>query len=77
MQTNYNGSEIHRLKPMKEYDQAVFQRMYKICKPVIRNLVRQIDAKRFDLTPDIIQSYFGIKCYLYLISIMGPILKNI
>ncbi len=61
MQTNYNGSEIHRLKPMKEYDQAVFQRMYKICKPVIRNLVRQIDAKRFDLTPDIIQSYFWDK----------------
>lgn len=61
MQTNYNGSEIHRLKPMRDYDPKVFQRMYKICKPVIRNLVRQIDVKRFNLTPDIIQSYFWDK----------------
>ena len=32
-----NGSEIHRLKPMQEnYDKETFDRMYKICKPVIQ-----------------------------------------
>ena len=56
-----NGSELHRLKPMKEYDEATFNRLYKVCKPVIRNLTRQIDYKRFNLTPDIIQSYFWDK----------------
>lgn len=56
-----NGSELHRLKPMKEYDENVFNRMYKICKPVIRNLSRQIDYKRFNLTSDIINSYFWDK----------------
>ena len=33
-----NGSELHRLKPMQEYDEATFNRLYKVCKPVIRNL---------------------------------------
>lgn len=56
-----NGSELHRLKPMVEYDEAVFNRLYKICKPVIRNLTRQVDYKRFNLTPDIINSYFWDK----------------
>lgn len=56
-----NGSELHRLKPMQEYDEATFNRLYKICKPVIRNLSRQIDYKRFNLTPDIINSYFWDK----------------
>lgn len=61
MAETYNGSELHRLKPMKEYDPRVFNRLYKICKPVIRNLVRQIDARRFNLSPDIINSYFWDK----------------
>ena len=56
-----NGSELHRLKPMQEYDEATFNRLYKVCKPVIRNLTRQMDYKRFNLTPDIIQSYFWDK----------------
>lgn len=56
-----NGSELHRLKPMKDYDEATFNRLYKVCKPVIKNLTRQIDYKRFNLTPDIIQSYFWDK----------------
>jgi hypothetical protein len=46
---------------MQEYDEATFNRLYKVCKPVIRNLTRQIDYKRFNLTPDIIQSYFWDK----------------
>lgn len=56
-----NGSELHRLKPMNDYDREVFNRLYKICKPVIRNLTKQIDHKRFNLTPDIISSYFWDK----------------
>lgn len=56
---NYNGSELHRLKPMKEgYDESMFNRLYKICIPVINNLTRQIDYKRLGLTPDLIKSYF-------------------
>lgn len=57
-----NGSELHRLKTMQEnYDQQMFLRLYKVCKPVIRNLTRQIDYKRYNLTPDIISSYFWDK----------------
>jgi hypothetical protein len=56
-----NGSELHRLKPMQNYDEAMFNRLYKVCKPVIRNLTKQIDYKRFNLTPDIISSYFWDK----------------
>ena len=56
-----NGSELHRLKPMQDYDEAMFNRLYKVCKPVIRNLTKQIDYKRFNLTPDIISSYFWDK----------------
>lgn len=57
-----NGSELHRLKPMREgYDQQLFNRMYKVTRPVIRNLVRQIDHRRFNLTPDILASFFTDK----------------
>lgn len=57
-----NGSELHRLKTMQEnYDQQMFLRLYKVCKPVIRNLTKQIDYKRYNLTPDIISSYFWDK----------------
>lgn len=56
-----NGSELHRLKPMRDYDESMFNRLYKVCKPVIRNLTKQIDYKRFNLTPDIISSYFWDK----------------
>jgi len=58
----YQGSELHRLTPMQEgYDVELFNRLYKICKPVIRNLSKQIDCKRFNLTTDIIASYFWDK----------------
>lgn len=57
-----DGSELHRLKTMQEnYDQQMFLRLYKVCKPVIRNLTKQIDYKRYNLTPDIISSYFWDK----------------
>ena len=61
-QEHQQGSELHRLKPMKEgYDKKLFNKLYKVCKPIIRNLTRQIDYKRFNVTPDIIESYFWDK----------------
>lgn len=57
-----NGSEIHRLTEMpSDYDQELFNRLYKITRPVIRNLVRQIDHRRFNVSPDILASYFDDK----------------
>ena len=62
IRTEHHGSELHRLKTMQSnYDHDMFNRLYKICIPVIRNLTRQIDYKRFDVTPDIISSYFWDK----------------
>ena len=72
-----NGSELHRLKPMRDYDEAMFNRLYKVCKPVIRNLTKQIDYKRFNLTPDIISSYFWDKMLFVLISTTVLVVKNI
>ena len=59
--TKGDGSELHRLKPMKVYDEAVFARLYKVCKPVIRNLVKTIDARRYNVSSDIIASWFWDK----------------
>lgn len=54
-----DGSEIHRLMPMQEgYDERLFLKLYKLCKPVINNLVRGIDARRYNVSPDIIASQF-------------------
>lgn len=65
---NHRGSELHRLKTMPEnYDVNLFNQLYRVCKPVIRNLVKQIDCRRFNVTPDIIQSYFYDKM-LYVFS---------
>lgn len=60
--TNGQGSELHRLQPMRDdYDIELFNKLYKICKPVIRRLTKQIDCRRFNLTEDIINSYFWDK----------------
>lgn len=56
-----DGSELHRLKPMRDYDEKLFMRMYNICKPVINRLSRQVDPKRFNLTTDIIRDQFWDK----------------
>lgn len=54
-----DGSEIHRLKPMQEgYDERLFIKLYKLCKPVIKNLVRGIDVRRYNVSSDIISSQF-------------------
>lgn len=57
-----NGSEIHRLTGMPEdYDRELFARLYRVTRKPIRNLVRGIDARRFNVTPDILASYFDDK----------------
>lgn len=54
-----NGSEIHRLKPMqRDYDVKLFNKLFKLVQPVIRNLVRGIDIRRFNVTSDILTSQF-------------------
>lgn len=54
-----SGSEVHRLKTMQEgYDEKLFLKLYKLVKPVIRNLVRGIDSRRFNISSDIITSQF-------------------
>lgn len=52
---------------MREYDENLFLRMYNICKPVIYRLSKQIDAKRYDVTPDIIRDQFWDK-FLYVFN---------
>lgn len=56
------GSELHRLREMpRDYDVNLFNRLYKVCTPVIRNISKQIDCKRVGVTRDIIQSYMWDK----------------
>lgn len=62
-----NGCEIHRIKEFTNYDEDLFMRMYNTCKPLIRSLSRNIDPRRFNVSTDIIQSYFWDK-FLYVFS---------
>lgn len=55
------GPELHRIKPLENYDHEVFNKLYRICKPVIRNLVKQIDCRRYNVSKDVISSYFWDK----------------
>ena len=67
MQRNgLNGSELHRLTEFTHYDPKVFNRIYGQCKPLIRKLAKQIDARRYNVSRDIIVSYFEDKLlYVY------------
>lgn len=58
MESRKDGSEIHRLKPMKKYDYSLFMKMYKLVKPVINNLLKGIDLKRYDVSKDILRDQF-------------------
>ena len=55
------GPELHRIRPLKEYDERIFAKLYKLCKPVIKNLVKQIDCRRYNVSKDVINSYFWDK----------------
>ena len=58
------GPELHRLKSFTDYDPETFNKMYKEVKPLIVSLSYQINLKLFDVSRDIIQSYFEDK-FLY------------
>lgn len=62
-----NGSELHRLTELKPYDRDLFNRLYKTCKPLIRRLTKGVDSRRFNVSNDIIQSYFWDK-FLYVFN---------
>jgi hypothetical protein len=55
--------EIHRLKPQEKnsYDERMFNQLYKDCKPLISNLVSQIDTRRLGVSRDIVLSWFDDK----------------
>lgn len=54
--------EIHRLTRMREgYSQELFNKLYQETKPLRISLARQIDARRYNVTNDIIQSWFDDK----------------
>lgn len=55
------GPELHRIKPLEKYDEKIFAKFYKLCKPVIKNLVKQIDCRRYNVSRDVINSYFWDK----------------
>lgn len=63
-----NGSELHRLKDFNQsYDVELFNKLYKNMKPLMKRLAKQVDAKRFNVTPDIILSYFSDK-FIYVFN---------
>ena len=53
--------EIHRLKPMKDYDSGTFNKIYKETEDLRTYLTNSIDARRFGVSSDIIKSYFDDK----------------
>lgn len=54
--------EIHRLKPMEEdYPKELFNRLYKETESLRRSLAHQINPRRYNVSKDIIQSWFDDK----------------
>lgn len=54
--------ELHRLTPMRKgYDEKLFNKLYKQTKSLRRNLAKGIDARRYGVTPDVIESWFEDK----------------
>lgn len=63
-----DGSELHRLKDFNQtYDVELFNKLYKNMKPLMRRLSKQVDPKRFNVTSDIIFSYFSDK-FIYVFN---------
>lgn len=63
-----DGSELHRLRSFdQDYDPDLFNKLYKSMKPLMRRLASQVDCRRFNVTPDIILSYFSDK-FIYVFN---------
>jgi len=67
MEINSDGSELHRLKVMEDYDEVLFNRLYRNMKPLVKRLAKNVDARRFNVPNDVIQSYFWDK-FLYVFN---------
>lgn len=53
--------EIHRLKQMGDYDPEVFKLMHKKTRALVKSLTRHIDERRFNVSRDIVESWFDDK----------------
>jgi hypothetical protein len=53
--------EEHRLNPMGEYDERLFNKLYKDLYPLKRKLASQIDYRRFGVTYEDLLSWFDVK----------------
>lgn len=67
MEINSDGSELHRLKVMEKYDEQLFNKLYRNMKPLVKRLANNVDARRFNVPNDVIQSYFWDK-FLYVFN---------
>lgn len=62
-----NGSEIHRLRTFENLDEKQFNRLYAVCKPIIRKLSYGIDTRKYGVDREMLQSYFTDK-FMYVYS---------
>ena len=67
MKTNTCSTELNRIKSITPYDQKTFNTLYKVCSPLIRRLTKNIDARRLNISPDIVESFFWDK-FLYIFN---------
>jgi len=53
--------ENHRLLPMVEYDEQVFNQIHKDTRALVKKLSFNIDYQRLNVSPDIVESWFDDK----------------
>ena len=59
--------ELHRLKPMEDYDPQVFKELYHRTRGLVKTLSRHIDTKRFNIDRSILESWFDDK-FIYVFN---------
>lgn len=59
--------ELHRLKPMEDYDPKLFGELYSKTRGLVKKLSRNIDTKRFNVSQDILESWFDDK-FIYVFN---------
>lgn len=53
--------ELHRLTIMEDYDQDLFMKLYHETTRLRKSLANRIDHRRFNVTPDIVETWFEDK----------------
>lgn len=53
--------ELHRIKQIGDYDPNLFNELYAKTRQLTKKLVHSIDCRRFNVTPDIVESWFDDK----------------